>query len=73
MTGHRAIITEVEDLLSDGETPDAEVRHKVEWKGPQHKFAVIRLADSAQIKDGCKTREEAQLLLREHERVIAGS
>lgn len=50
--------------------PDAEPLHKVEFKGPQHRFTVIRLSDSQMVRDGFKTKEEAESWMREHERVI---
>lgn len=46
-------------------------QHEVTWKGPQYKFSVIRLSDSEMIKNGFLTKEEAQVWMREHERIVA--
>lgn len=43
-------------------------KHFVDFKGPHHKYVVIRRSDSALIKSGCKTREEATAWMIEHER-----
>ena len=50
--------------------PDAPREHVIEWKGAQHKHTVIRISDRALIRDGFKTKEEAEGWLREHERVV---
>jgi hypothetical protein len=47
-----------------------EPQHKVEWKGPQYRFSVIRLSDSEKIKDGFMTKDEAHAWMVEHERVV---
>jgi len=54
------------------EDPEELNQHVVEWKGPQHRFAVIRTSDREKIKDGFQNKEEAAAWMREHERVIAG-
>jgi hypothetical protein len=46
------------------------VQHKVEWKGPQNKFSVIRIADAEPIRTGFTTKDEALQYLRDHERTI---
>lgn len=56
-------------------TPDVAqtqtVKHRVEWKGPQYKYSVIRVADSEKLRDGFVSKDEAYVWLREHERVVA--
>ena len=48
--------------------PQESIKHKVEWKGPHHKFAVVRIADSKVLQPDFKTRDEAAAWLRNHER-----
>lgn len=48
----------------------AAIQHKVEWKGPQHKFTVIRVADAVALKTGFTTKEEASKWMTDHERTI---
>jgi hypothetical protein len=42
----------------------------VDWKGPQRKFAVIRLADKAVLKEVFTTRAEADTWLAQHLKTI---
>ena len=60
------------DLVAAEALPSGQAQHKVEWKGPQHRFCVIRLSDSVSVRGEFKTKEEAISWMREHERVIAG-
>ena len=48
---------------------EAPTKHKVEWKGPQHKWAVIRLSDSEMLKSGME-KDEAFRWMNEHERTV---
>lgn len=57
------------DLEQRSETMPAAQKHRIEWKGPKHKHAVIRLADSQMIQDGFSSREEAGVWLANHEKV----
>lgn len=57
------------DLAPLSEALPSATKHKIEWKGPQHKFAVIRIADSQKIQDGFASRGEASAWLSNHERV----
>lgn len=50
-------------------TEAAQAKHTVEWKGPQHRFAVIRKEDAAVIKAGFADKIEATAWMQEHERV----
>jgi len=45
-------------------------QHEVKWRGPQHKYSVIRVADREPIKAGFANAEEAAQWAREHERVV---
>ena len=44
--------------------------HKVMWKGPQYKFSVIRVRDSALLSKEHRTREQADDWLRNYERTL---
>jgi hypothetical protein len=44
-------------------------KHTVEWKGPQHRWGVIRTSDSAMVKSGFQEKGEAALWMKEHEQV----
>ena len=59
------------NLLETEAMPSAIAQHKVEWKGPQHRFAVIRLADQVSVRGGFQTKDEASAWMREHEKVIS--
>ena len=37
--------------------------HEVHWKGPHHRWAVVRLSDGQLVKTECASREEAQMWL----------
>lgn len=52
------------------EAPPA-LKHRVEWKGPQHKHVVIRLADNEVIQSGFSDKAAAQQWLAQHEQVTA--
>lgn len=43
--------------------------HSVEFKGPHHKWSVIRLSDGEKLKTGCQSRAEADAWMRDHEKV----
>lgn len=45
------------------------ITHKVEWKGPQRKHVVIRLADSAVLQEGFSNKSEALLWMENHIKV----
>ena len=48
-------------------TPVA-VKHEVQWKGPQRKFAVIRTSDAECIKDEFVSRDDAVRWIRGYEK-----
>lgn len=37
--------------------------HEVHWKGPHHRWAVVRRSDGQLVKTECASREEAQMWL----------
>lgn len=56
--------------LVDSELPAAQ-KHRVEWKGPQRKWVVTRIADSQVIQEGLADKAAAHGWLANHERVTA--
>jgi hypothetical protein len=50
----------------DLKAPSGSITHKVEWKGPQRKFVVIRLADSAALQEGFASKPEAATWMENH-------
>jgi hypothetical protein len=52
------------------DTPPA-IKHKVEWKGPHRKHAVIRVADSEVVQEGFSEKSEAVTWMLNHERVTS--
>lgn len=57
-------------LTEDLEEPKELAAFKVMWRGPQHKFAVIRLSDNTPIREEFVSKEEATAWMHEHERLI---
>jgi hypothetical protein len=47
--------------------PDTSKRYKVEWKGPEMLWCVIRNHDSAVIQDKIERKEDAVKFMSEHE------
>lgn len=64
---HKPLTTADVSLTESGRAPEFEIY----WRGPQLKFAVKRKADSAVIKDGLQTRDEADAWLKDYVKVIA--
>ncbi len=58
-------VEELGSVISD--IPEPSKKHRVEWKGPMMRFAVIRLSDSEVVSKGHKTREEAAKWVVDHE------
>ncbi len=54
------------DLSERAETMPNAQTHKVEWKGPQRRFAVIRISDSQCLQDGFVSKLEAQVWSASH-------
>jgi hypothetical protein len=52
-------------------TAAAAIQHSVEWKGPQHRFCVIRKSDSETVKSGFADKVAATTWMVEHERTTA--
>jgi hypothetical protein len=56
------------DLEARSENPVA-LKHKVEWKGPQKKHVVIRIADSMILQEGFSEKSKAIEWMVNHEQV----
>lgn len=66
----KVLLTRKYDLVPMDAMPEGVSLHKVEWKGPQHRFCVIRLADGERVQSEFKTKEDASAWMRDHERVV---
>lgn len=42
-------------------------KHTVEWKGPQHRWGVVRTEDAVMVKSGFQDKTEAAAWMKEHE------
>lgn len=60
-------------FVAISDQPGVAARHRVEWKGPQHKWAVIRNGDSQMVQKGFSERESANEWLRNHERTVTAT
>ena len=67
----KVVLTNKIDLVSAEEMPSTTPQHRVEWKGPQRRFGVVRVEDSEVVRDGFQTKDEARLWMREHEQTIS--
>ena len=56
--------------ISNEKTSSA-ITHKVEWKGPQRKHVVIRLADSAALMEGFSNKTDAIAWMENHIKVAS--
>lgn len=65
----RVHLLRCEELASPTEDMLPTSKFKVEWKGPQRKWEVIRLADSEAIQSGLADRQAANMWLRNYEAV----
>ncbi len=48
----------------------ASADHQVQWKGPHHRWTVVRLSDGQFVKTECASREEAQMWLAGNARML---
>lgn len=58
------------DLVEDQSIPVASLRYKVDFKGPQHRWSVIRLSDGAYVHEGERTRLAAEQWMANHEKTV---
>ncbi len=57
------------DLMLSTEAPPESQKHIVKWRGPQHKWCVVRIADNACLQNNME-KELAEDWLRKHERTV---
>jgi len=55
-----------EFVTTDISVPVGAITHKVEWKGPQRKHVVVRLADGAVIQEGIAEKSAANVWLENY-------
>ena len=55
-----------EFVSTDISTPVGAITHKVEWKGPQRKHVVVRVADGAVIQEGIAEKHAANTWLENY-------
>ena len=57
-------------LSFEGQVSEAPIstKHRIEWKGPHHRYCVIRLSDSQMVSSQHKTKFDAETWMRQHER-----
>ncbi len=59
------------DLVGKDEPVVVSSKYRVEWKGPHHKWAVIRNDDSEMVKAGFSDKHIANSWMLEHEKTAA--
>ncbi len=64
----RVVLDRMVKLEGSAEAPAASQKYRVEWKGPHHKWTVIRIADSQMLSRQHPGRYEAEQWMRNHER-----
>ena len=69
-TWAKVFVKHVYELTTTEEDFPLSVKHKIVWRGPQHKFSVERISDQQRVKSGFSTKDEAGAWLREHERAL---
>ena len=67
----RVAVDRIIKLTTQDVALSQQVSHEVVWKGPQHKFSVIRLSDQERIKDGFQSKDDASTWLKEYERTVS--
>lgn len=56
-------------LNSSQDVPPASQKHEVKWRGPQHKWCVVRLSDKQVLDTGRDSQAEAAAWMQNYERV----
>ena len=44
-------------------------KHEIKWRGPVRKWSVIRLSDETSIREELQSRDEAEIWLKDYEKV----
>ncbi|MEK9755345.1 MAG: hypothetical protein VW338_19315, partial [Rhodospirillaceae bacterium] len=68
-TWARVAVDRVVKLTTKDVAETQAMKHRVDWKGPVLKYAVVRTSDGAVVKSGFRERGEATHALAEHERI----
>lgn len=66
----KVVLKSITKLDEDQSAPAASIKLKVEWKGPQLKYAVIRTSDSQILRSEMRTRDEAVQWMTAHEKTM---
>lgn len=66
----RVMLDRVLKVQQNTEAPTESIAHRIEWKGPHHKFGVIRTKDSEMLHSGFVTKDEAAVWLKNHEKAL---
>lgn len=45
-------------------------KHSVKWRGPAHRWSVIRNSDETVVKENCESKADAEKWIREHEKAF---
>lgn len=53
------------------ETSEPKSDYKIQWRGPQHKFAVFRVADNTLLQEGFENKDLAGAWLDTHVKALA--
>jgi len=57
-------------LGDDREVPLSTIKHRVDWKGPQMRWCVVRVSDSALLHQGEREKGAAYQWLQDHEKTL---
>lgn len=66
---HVKLVSYIELTDESNAVEAASKKNIVQFKGPHHKWSVIRVADGDKIKTGCASRDEATVWMNEYEKV----
>jgi hypothetical protein len=69
----RVHMLQLYDLIPVAEAAPAPQSNEVFWRGPQHKWAVRRLADQEVIQQNFESKLAAAEWMRQHEQVVANT
>lgn len=67
----KVVLLHFHELVSANSLPEVPSKFRIEWKGPQHKHAVIRVSDSVVLKNGFDSKDKARDWLTNYERAAA--
>jgi hypothetical protein len=66
-------VTQLDKIEFDSTPLDSaeSTEFKVEWKGPHHKHAIVRISDNQLVQTGFKTAADARLGMADHIKAMA--